>query len=151
VTRRYLLAGGIAAVVVAVDLVTKRLAAVNLADAPLTVIPGFLRFTYHENPGAAFSLFQSGGQILAVAAIVISAILLFSLRTTRPTLEVVAYGFVMGGALGNFADRTFRGDGLFDGSVIDWIDLWFIPTFNVADSSITVAVVLLMIGAWIHR
>jgi signal peptidase II len=151
VTRRYLLAGGIAVFVVGLDLFTKRLAALNFVDDPLTIIPGFLRFTYHENPGAAFSLFQSGGQILAVAAIVISAILLFSLRTTRPTLEVVAYGFVMGGALGNFADRTFRGDGLFDGSVIDWIDLWFIPTFNVADSSITVAVVLLMIGAWIHR
>jgi signal peptidase II len=151
VTRRYLLAGGIAVLVVAVDLITKRLAAINFADAPLTVIPDFLRFTYHENPGAAFSLFQSGGQVLAVAAIVISGIVLFSLRTARPTLEVVAYGFVIGGALGNFADRFFRGPGLFDGSVIDWIDLWFIPTFNVADSSITVAVALLMIGAWIHR
>jgi signal peptidase II len=57
----------------------------------------------------------------------------------------------MGGALGNFADRFFRGEGLFDGSVIDWIDLWFIPTFNVADLSITTAVVLLVIGAWTHR
>jgi signal peptidase II len=151
VTRRYLLAGGIAALVVAVDLITKRLAALNFTDEPLTVIPGFLSFTYHENPGAAFSLFQSGGQLLAVAAIVVSAILVFSLRTTRPTLEVIAYGFVMGGALGNFSDRFFRGEGLFDGSVIDWVDLWFIPTFNIADSSITVAVVLLMIGAWIHR
>lgn len=150
-TRRYLLAGGIATLVVAVDLFTKRLAAVNFVDDPLTIIPGFLRFTYHENPGAAFSLFQSGGQLLAVAAIVITAILLFSLRTTRPTLEVVAYGFVMGGASGNFADRFFRGEGLFDGSVIDWIDLWFIPTFNIADASITTAVVLLLIGAWIHQ
>jgi signal peptidase II len=151
VTRRYLLAGGIAVLVVAADLFTKRLAALNFVDEPLTVIPGVFRFTYHENPGAAFSLFQSGGQLLAVAAIVISAILLFSLRNTRPTLEVVAYGFVLGGAWGNFTDRVFRGEGLFDGGVIDWIDLWFIPTFNIADSSITVAVVLLLIGSWIHR
>jgi len=151
VTRRYLLAGGIAVFVVGLDLFTKRLAALNFADDPLTIIPGLLRFTYHENPGAAFSLLQSGGQLLAAAAIVITVILLFSLKTTRPTLEVVAYGFVMGGALGNFADRFFRGEGLFDGSVIDWIDLWFIPTFNIADSSITTAVVLLVIGAWTHR
>lgn len=150
-TRRYLLAGGIAVFVVAVDLFTKRLAALNFADDPVTIIPGFLRFTYHENPGAAFSLFQSGGQLLAVAAIVITVILLFSLKTTRPTLEVAAYGLVMGGAVGNFADRFFRGEGVFDGSVIDWIDLWFIPTFNIADSSITTAVVLLVIGAWTHR
>jgi signal peptidase II len=57
----------------------------------------------------------------------------------------------MGGAFGNLADRVFRGEGWLDGKVIDWISLWFIPTFNLADASITVAVTLLVIGAWIHR
>jgi signal peptidase II len=151
VKRRYLLAGGIAGTVVAADLFTKRLAAIRFADERLEVIPGFLEFTYHENPGAAFSLFQSGGPFLAVAAVVIVSVLLFSLRSERPTVEVVAYGFVMGGALGNLADRVLRGEGLLDGKVIDWISLWFIPTFNIADASITVAVTLLVIGAWIHR
>lgn len=150
-TRRYLLAGGIAGTVVAADLLTKRLASTRFVDERLEVIPGFLEFTYHENPGAAFSLFQSGGPFLAVAAVVIVAVLLFSLRTERPTIEVAAYGFVMGGALGNLADRIFRADGFLDGKVIDWISLWFIPTFNIADASITVAVTLLVIGAWIHR
>jgi len=151
VKHRYLLAGGIAGAVVAADLLTKRLASIRFVDERLEVIPGFLEFTYHENPGAAFSLFQSGGPFLAVAAVVIVGILLFSLRTERPTIEVAAYGFVMGGALGNFADRVVRGEGLLDGKVIDWINLWFIPTFNIADASITVAVALLVIGAWIHR
>lgn len=150
-TRRYLLAGGIAGIVVAADLFTKRLAAIRFADERLEVIPGFLEFTYRQNPGAAFSLFPSGGPLLAVAAVVIVAILLFSLRTERPTIEVAAYGFVMGGALGNLADRVFRGDGWLDGKVMDWISLWSIPTFNIADVSITVAVILLVIGAWIHR
>ncbi|MEX1038476.1 MAG: signal peptidase II [Acidimicrobiia bacterium] len=150
-TRRYLLAGGIAGVVVAADLFTKRLATISFVDERVDVIPGFLEFTYHENPGAAFSLFQSGGQFLAVAAFVIVGILLFSLRIERPTIETVAYGFVMGGALGNLADRVFRGDGWLDGSVIDWIGLSVIPTFNIADASITVAVALLVIGAWTHR
>ena len=149
--RRYLLAGGIAGTVVAADLFTKRLAAIRFADERLEVIPEFLEFTYHENPGAAFSLFQSGGPFLAVAAVVIVTVLLFSLRTERPTIEVAAYGFVMGGALGNLADRVFRAEGLLDGKVIDWISLWFIPTFNIADASITVAVTLLVIGAWTHR
>ncbi|MEX1249526.1 MAG: signal peptidase II [Acidimicrobiia bacterium] len=150
-TRRYLLAGGIAGVVVTADLFTKRLATISFVDERVDVIPGFLEFTYHENPGAAFSLFQSGGQFLAVAAFVIVGILLFSLRIERPTIETVAYGFVMGGALGNLADRVFRGDGWLDGSVIDWIGLSVIPTFNIADASITVAVALLVIGAWTHR
>jgi signal peptidase II len=151
VTRRYLLAGGIAGAVVAADLFTKRLASIRFIDERLEVIPGFLEFTYHENPGAAFSLLPSGGPFLAIAALVIVAILLFSLRRERPTIEVAAYGFVMGGAVGNLADRIFRGDGLLDGKVIDWISLWFIPTFNLADASITVAVVLLVIGAWTQR
>lgn len=137
--------------VVAADLFTKRLASIRFADERLEVIPGFLELTYHENPGAAFSLFQSGGSFLAVAAAVVVGVLLFSLRTDRPTIEVTAYGFVMGGALGNLADRVFRGEGWLDGKVIDWVSLWFIPTFNIADASITVAVTLLLIGAWIHR
>lgn len=149
--RRYLLAGGIAAAVVTADLLTKRLAAVTFADERHEVIAGFLEFTFHENPGAAFSLFQSGGPILAVAAVLIVSVLLLSLRTERPTVEVAAYGFVIGGALGNLADRVFRGEGLLDGKVIDWISLWSIPTFNIADASITVAVTLLVIGAWTQR
>jgi signal peptidase II len=151
VTRRYLLAGGIAGMVVAADLFTKRLASINFVDERLEVIPGFLEFTYHENPGAAFSLFRSGGPFLAVAAVVILVVLLNSLRAERPAIEVSAYSFVMGGAFGNLADRVFRGEGWLDGKVIDWISLWFIPTFNIADASITVAVTLLVIGAWIHR
>ncbi len=149
--RRYLLAGGIAGAVVATDLFTKRLASIRFTDETVEVIPGFLEFTFHENPGAAFSLFRSGGPVLAVAAVVIVSLLIFALRTERPTVEVAAYGFVMGGALGNLADRVFRGEGLLDGKVIDWISLWFIPTFNIADASITVAVALLVIGAWTQR
>lgn len=146
--RRYLLAIGIAGAVVVSDLLTKRYAAIHFADGDIEVIPGFLSFTFHENPGAAFSLFQNAGPWMGVAAIAVTAFVLGSLRTQRPTLEVAALGFVMGGALGNLADRIFRGEGLLDGKVIDWINLWFIPTFNIADTSVTLAVVLLLIHTW---
>jgi signal peptidase II len=66
-------------------------------------------------------------------------------------LEVCAFGLIVGGALGNLLDRITRGDGFLDGHVIDWINLWWIPTFNVADMSITIAVVLLLIQAWRTR
>lgn len=82
---------------------------------------------------------------------VIVAFLLYALRVERPGIEVAAYGFVMGGALGNFADRLFRSEGFLDGNVIDWINLWVIPTFNIADTSITIAVGLLIIDAWNRR
>ncbi len=146
--RRYSTALGIAFGVVAADLVTKRYASIHFIDTPVEVIPGFLTFTYTENPGAAFSLFQNAGPLMGVAAIVVSSIVLWSMRTERPTIEVVALGFVLGGAIGNLMDRVFRGEGFLDGKVIDWIDLWWIPTFNIADASVTIAVGLLLIHAW---
>ena len=149
--RRYTFALTIATTVVVADVLTKRYASLNFVDAPVEVIPGFLSFTYHENPGAAFSLFQDGGSIVGVAAIVVTGVVLFALRTERPTLELVALGLVIGGAVGNLIDRIFRGDGFLDGKVIDWIDMWWIPTFNIADAAVTVAVGLLLIHTWRTR
>lgn len=149
--RRYSLAVGIGAAVVAADLLTKRYASLTFADSPVEVIPGFLSFTYVENPGAAFSLFQNAGPVMGVLAILVTGFVLGSLRNPRPGLEVVALGLVLGGANGNLMDRIFRGDGFLDGKVIDWVNLWIIPTFNVADASVTIAVALLVIHAWRTR
>ncbi|MFZ0013626.1 MAG: signal peptidase II [Acidimicrobiia bacterium] len=147
-TRRYLLGLAIAAGVVVVDLWTKRYAALHFKGNPVEIIPGFFGFTYVENPGGAFGLFQSGGTIIAVAAIVVTVVVLAALAGDRGRLETVALGLVLGGALGNLIDRFARGPGLIDGPVIDWIELWIIPTFNIADASVTVAVALLLIHAW---
>lgn len=133
------------------DLLTKRHAANSFAGDRVELIPGFLELTYTENPGAAFSLFPDAGPWIGVIAIAISAFILGSLRVERPRFEVVALGLVLGGALGNVVDRIFRGDGFLDGKVIDWIDLWWIPTFNVADASVTTAVALLLIYTWRTR
>lgn len=150
-TRRYLIGLGIGAVVIVLDLLTKRFAALNFAGDPVDVIPGLFGFTYVENPGGAFGMFQSGGVVIGVAAIIVTVVVLFALATARPTMETVALGFVIGGAFGNLIDRFARGPGIIDGPVIDWIELWFIPTFNLADASVTVAVTLLLIHAWRSR
>lgn len=149
--RRYGTALGLASAVVAVDLLTKRYASQHFVTDRLEVIPGFLEFTYTENPGAAFSLFQDGGAVIGVIAIGVAGFILGALRAPRPQFEVVALGLVLGGAIGNVIDRIARGDGLLDGKVIDWIDLWWIPTFNIADASVTTAVALLLIYAWRTR
>jgi signal peptidase II len=150
-TRRYSVAVTVAALVVVVDVITKRWASMEFVGQPLVLIPGFLSFTYAENPGSALSLFQNAGPVLGIAAIAISIAVLVSLRRDRPMMEVVAFGLVIGGALGNFVDRLFRGSGFLDGKVIDWINLWWIPTFNVADMAITFAVSLLFIQSWLTR
>ncbi len=150
-TRRFALGVGLALLVVVVDAATKRWASIELVDGDLVLIPNFLVLTFTENSGAAFSMFQNGGPIFGTAAIVVTGGLLWALRLERPMAETVAYGLIIGGALGNLVDRVMRGPGLLDGKVIDWIDLWWIPTFNVADMSITIAVGLLLIHAWMTR
>ncbi len=149
--RRYFFAGGLAAGVVLIDALTKRWASIEFSDGPLVIIPDFLVLTYTENPGAAFSMLPDAGPFLGIAAIAASVGLLWSLRNEHPPLETVAFGLIIAGALGNLVDRIFRGPGFLDGKVIDWIDLWWIPTFNVADMSITIAVALLLIHSWRTR
>ncbi|MDP9495364.1 MAG: signal peptidase II, partial [Actinomycetota bacterium] len=121
-TRRYVIAVGMASLLVLVDSWTKRWASIHFVDNPLEVIPGFLTFTFTENPGAAFGSLQNAGPILGVAAIGVTLGLFWALRHARPGLEVVAFGLIMGGAVGNLVDRIFRGPGLLDGKVIDWVN-----------------------------
>ena len=149
--RRYVVAVGLATGVVVLDVLTKRWASIELQESPIVIIPNFLVLTYTENAGAAFGLFKNAGPVLGVAAILVTGALAWSLRVNRPRLEVVAFGLIMGGAVGNLIGRVFRGEGFLDGKVIDWIDLWWIPTFNVSDSAITVAVGLLLIQSWLTR
>ena len=149
--RRYVTALGVAAAVVTVDLLTKRYAATHFKGDPVELLGGFLGFTYVENPGGAFGSFRGGGTVIAIAAIVVTGFVLFALSRPRPRGELLALGLVVGGAVGNLVDRFARGDGLVDGAVIDWINLWFIPTFNIADASVSVAVALLVLNAWWNR
>lgn len=149
--RRYTLGLGITAALVAADLITKRYAALHFDGHPVEIIPGFFGFTYVENPGGAFGSFESGGVIVGIAAMAVTVVVLVAMARERPTIETVALGFVVGGALGNLVDRFARGPGIIDGPVIDWIELWFIPTFNLADFSVTVAVALILIQAWRTR
>lgn len=145
---RYITAGLIATAVVVADLLTKRWASSTYTAEPVDILGSFLQFRFVENTGAAFSMFQGAGPFFGVAAVVAIGVVLWFLRSARNGWEVAAFGLIIGGAAGNLIDRIARGPGLLDGSVIDWVNLWFIPTFNIADASITVAVVLLLIGSW---
>lgn len=147
-SRRYAIAGAIALAVVAVDLLTKRWASATYTATPVDIWGEFLQFRYVENPGGAFALFPQGGPVLGVAAIGAIVFVAWLLRQDRPMWETVGLGLVLAGAAGNLTDRIARGPGFLDGAVIDWVNLWFIPTFNVADAAITVAVVVLLAGSF---
>jgi signal peptidase II len=115
------------------------------------VVKGFLRLWHVRNSGAVWGFFQGhdGGLVpkvitgLAVAALLIVA--WFFLRADRgERLELTSYAFILGGALGNIIDRLRLG------YVVDFLDAyvktWHWPTFNVADSCITIGVLLLALS-----
>jgi signal peptidase II len=141
----------VAIVVLAFDAVTKVWAQSALADGPFVVVENFFRFRLTYNTGAAFSMFSGGGPVLAVIAAGVIVMIVFVLKDASRMAEAIALGMVLGGSLGNLADRLFRGGGFLDGSVVDFIDFSFFATFNVADMGITLGVGLLLLVAFLPR
>lgn len=142
----------IALLVLLLDCLTKWGARVKLDPyQPLELIPGFLRFSYWENSGVAFGLFDTVASawkpyvLASIAAVAVVAIIIYSVHVpAERRLMQAALAIITGGILGNFIDRVARG------CVIDFIDFhiydtfrW--PTFNVADSAITIGIALLLI------
>ena len=142
------LAVGTAATVVAVDQISKRWAESSFDPERMEVVPDLLWFTYVENPGSAFSMFQDSGVWLGLAAAGAVGVIGWALRTPRPGSEVIGLGLVMGGALGNLVDRATRGEGLLDGKVVDWVQVPNFPVFNMADTALTVGVGLVLLSAF---
>lgn len=136
----------IAASIVTIDQLTKDWALGRLGDGEIVHVVWTLQFNLAFNTGMAFGRAQGWGPIIAVVATVVVVWLLVSLRRAASRLSTVAIGAVIGGALGNLVDRIFRGDGLLDGSVVDFIDFQWFPIFNVADIAINVGGALLVIG-----
>lgn len=132
---------------VVVDQISKNYARDSFQDGPVEIIGDWLRFTYGKNPGAAFSSFTGSGRLIGFIAVGVTVFILYMIAKTTRRVELVALGLILGGALGNLSDRIFRGEGFLDGAVVDWIDWWFIPTFNVADAALNVGVALLLISA----
>lgn len=142
---------GAALFLAALDQLTKVLATRHLAVwDPVEIIPGVLHLSLVHNPGAAFGLFRNvpGHWRLVFFSIMylIAIGILINLHMNRPVrsrLIPISISMIGGGALGNFIDR-FR-----FGHVIDFIDTYpfgyHFPTFNIADSCITIGVTLLIL------
>jgi signal peptidase II len=139
----------VAAVVVVIDQLTKTWA-LHHAVEPRHIV-GSLRLALTFNSGAAFGLGQGSTAVLVGGAIVLVVILLGlgrrASRNATPT-TAVAMGLLLGGAIGNLVDRLIRHN---HASVIDFIDLRWWPVFNVADASITIGAILLVVAGVMGR
>ncbi|MFZ4113406.1 MAG: signal peptidase II [Ilumatobacteraceae bacterium] len=124
--------------VVLLDQVTKSWAVSALDNGRVIHVVGSLQFSLGFNSGFAFSQGQGIGPIVGVFALVAVLFLLRAVRKATTQLSALALCAIVAGAIGNIADRFFRGEGWLHGRVVDFIDLQWWPVFNVADSSITV-------------
>lgn len=141
--RNFLVAAILMIAIVAADQASKAWILTRLGPRgdtnEIKLIPGFLRFVYVENSGAAFGLFQGKSPVLTILAMVVIIFLIIYFRQAiAGSLWLsVALGLQLGGALGNVIDR-FR-----HGFVVDFVNVPKFWTFNVADSAITIGVIML--------
>jgi signal peptidase II len=121
------------------------------------VIPGFFSIVHSENRGAAFGLFSESSsewRTLLLVALALGVMLFITALLAQPgrgglapvlTLRV-GLALVLGGAMGNVYDRVLRG------AVTDFLEFYFgsyqFPTFNIADSAITIGAGLLLLDMW---
>ena len=150
-THRLLLILGLVVFVVVLDQVTKGLVVEHLADEPLSIIGDSVEFRLSRNPGGAFSILTGFTPLLAVLAAIVAIILVRVAQRAKDPVMVVALSLVLGGALGNLADRVFRAPGFVRGEVVDFVRVGAFPSFNVADSAITIGAVLLLVWGWRDR
>jgi signal peptidase II len=140
----------VSAVVIVIDQITKAIVIAKLEPyVPHEVIPGFFNWTLAFNTGAAFSFLadQPGWQrwLFTVLAIGVTIALTIWLKTTRrgDWKTALPVALVIGGALGNLIDRIHAG------TVTDFIQVyyrdWVFPSFNLADSAISVGATLLVL------
>ena len=145
-----LVVAGVAILVLWADQFTKHLISTQfLPGESRYVIPHLLKWTYERNIHGAFGLFGNNAVVLIGMAIVVLVLFWFSFRdaAARSTTVRIAFGMIVGGAIGNIVDR------LHYGYVIDFIDFYRIwpNIFNVGDSCITVGVGLLLISGLVAR
>jgi signal peptidase II len=149
--RDYSLLGLLAGSIIGLDQWTKHLVRSNLALGeswvPWQWLEPYARIVHWKNTGAAFGILQGFGDVFTILAIVVSLLIIYYYpKLSREDWPLrLALGLQLGGALGNLIDR------LTIGWVIDFVSVGNFPVFNVADSSISIGVVVLILGIWIKE
>ena len=146
--RRIGLLLAVAAFVIAADIISKAIVVAKMpGHAPIRLLGGALTITLTRNGGAAFSIGTSMTIVFTVIALGVVVYILRAARNLRSIGWAATLGLLLGGATGNLLDRIFRAPGLFQGHVVDWIELPDWPVFNLADSAIVCAGVLVVLLA----
>ncbi|MDO5569026.1 MAG: signal peptidase II [bacterium] len=142
----------ISLIVLLLDRVTKFIIVKEIDyNTNIIIIRDFLEITYVKNDGAAFSIL-SGSRVFLIFCGIIALILIFSYirrSVIKDKYELIGYGLIIGGTIGNLLDRIVYG------YVIDFISFkifgYNAPVFNVGDIAITVGVLIMIGGIWFSK
>ncbi|MAG16269.1 signal peptidase II [Candidatus Woesearchaeota archaeon] len=119
--------------------------AVIITDQIIKLAVTSLKIPYLQNTGIAFGLLKGNNLLLsAVSAIVAISIIVYH-KKLETDLEKIAVSLILGGTLSNLIDRLLRG------AVLDYIQVPFIPTFNIADAALTAGAALIITGYLIQK
>lgn len=143
----WFLFGGLAAIVLGLDQLTKAWIVANVAPGQVVdVVGSWVRLIFSRNDGALFGLFGSSATLFAIGSLAVLVLIVwYHARSSRSLLLSIALGLLLGGALGNLIDRLRLG------YVVDFVDMGIgtlrFFTFNVGDAAISTAILLLLILA----
>ncbi len=102
------------------------------------LLDGLVTFAVSRNSGAAFSFAQGATVLFTLVAVAVAVVIVRTLPRLASAGWALTLGLLLGGALGNLADRLFRAPGPGRGAVVDFVQLPHFAVFNVADSCITI-------------
>tara|TARA_B100000945_G_scaffold175319_1_gene140582 strand:+ start:704 stop:1195 length:492 start_codon:yes stop_codon:yes gene_type:complete len=133
--------------IISLDQISKYIVIQNLKLGESVPNSGIFRFTHAQNTGTAFSLFQNQTDILTIVSFVAIVLIIFIyLSIEKPSNYIyLSYGLLFGGAFGNLIDRVRLG------YVTDFFDVGFWPIFNIADSAITIGIILMLFNYLIYN
>ncbi len=131
-----------------IDQITKLIVDANMTlGQTIPLWEDVFHITYIHNEGAAMGILSDHRWvflILSTVAIIAICVYIVYCRKTVPKMEAIAFGMIAGGGIGNMIDRTFYGETLFNGAVIDFFDFRLFSfwkwIFNVADIAVCVGV-----------
>jgi signal peptidase II len=139
-----------AGVIIALDQWTKSIVRQNLNLGemwmPFEWLSPYARIVHWYNTGVAFGMFQDKNFLFSILALAISVFLIifYPKLTEEDWFLRIALGMQLGGSLGNLTDRIMIGH------VTDFISVGNFPVFNIADASISVGVVVMIVGLWVE-
>ena len=134
-----------ALLIIFLDQLTKFLIKQNFKlHQSIPIIKNILHLTYVTNTGSAFGLFKGFNIFFILFSVIMIIVIFYYLKSVMKKEKLLQFsiGLLLGGTIGNLIDR------LYFGSVIDFIDFRIWPVFNVADSAVTISIILLIVLLW---